>query len=87
MSKPRNPTPVINPDKGSHYLKKSPSPTGAKSPPGGSTGAHHDQRMNVASHEQVPIRANVRYKENIFSNTCEVGMAKNADRCVSAVSG
>lgn len=38
MSKPvRNPPPVINPDKGSHYLKKSPSPTGAKSPPGGST--------------------------------------------------
>eukprot|EP00095_Tigriopus_kingsejongensis_P007851 maker-scaffold62_size438377-snap-gene-2.13 protein:Tk07851 transcript:maker-scaffold62_size438377-snap-gene-2.13-mRNA-1 annotation:"synaptotagmin iv" len=34
---PRNPPPVINPDKGSHYLKKSPSPTGAKSPPGGSS--------------------------------------------------
>ena len=27
-------SPVTNPDKGSHYLKKSPSPTGAKSPPG-----------------------------------------------------
>jgi len=31
--KPRNPTPVTNPDRGSHYLKKSPSPTGAKDPP------------------------------------------------------
>jgi hypothetical protein len=30
----RKPTPVTNPDKGSHYLKKSPSPTGTKSPPG-----------------------------------------------------
>lgn len=27
-------SPVTNPDKGSHYLKKSPSPTGTKSPPG-----------------------------------------------------
>jgi len=27
-------SPVTNPDKGSHYLKKSPSPTGNKSPPG-----------------------------------------------------
>ena len=56
MSKPRNPTPVINPDKGSHYLKKSPSPTGAKSPPGGSAGAHHDQRMNASSNEQVRMK-------------------------------
>lgn len=32
--RPRNPAPVSNPDKGSHYLKKSPSPTGVKSPPG-----------------------------------------------------
>ena len=33
-SKPRsNPTPVSNPSKG-HYLKKTPSPTGQKSPPG-----------------------------------------------------
>jgi len=30
----RNPTPVSNPSKGNHYLKKSPSPTGQKSPPG-----------------------------------------------------
>ncbi|XP_023330703.1 synaptotagmin-11, partial [Eurytemora carolleeae] len=30
----RKPTPVTIPDKGSHYLKKSPSPTGHKSPPG-----------------------------------------------------
>lgn len=34
VAKPRNPTPVSNPTKGSHYLKKSPSPTGHKSPPG-----------------------------------------------------
>ena len=27
-------SPVSNPDRGSHYLKKSPSPTGLKSPPG-----------------------------------------------------
>merc|ERR1712025_1477202 len=27
-------SPVTNPDRGSHYLKKSPSPTGTKSPPG-----------------------------------------------------
>ena len=34
VSKPaRNPAPVTNPSKG-HYLKKSPSPTGNKSPPG-----------------------------------------------------
>merc|ERR1712223_1876212 len=34
VSKPaRNPPPVSNPSKG-HYLKKSPSPTGNKSPPG-----------------------------------------------------
>ena len=31
----RKPTPVTIPDKGSHYLKKSPSPTGHRSPPGG----------------------------------------------------
>ena len=36
-AKPRNPAPVSNPDKGSHYLKKSPSPTGMKSPPGTNT--------------------------------------------------
>ena len=30
----RKPTPVTIPDKGSHYLKKSPSPTGHRSPPG-----------------------------------------------------
>merc|ERR1711936_524153 len=30
----RKSSPVSNPDKGSHYLKKSPSPTGLKSPPG-----------------------------------------------------
>merc|ERR1712038_1977727 len=30
-------TPVTIPDKGSHYLKKSPSPTGSKLPPGEST--------------------------------------------------
>ena len=30
----RKSSPVANPDKGSHYLKKSPSPTGVKSPPG-----------------------------------------------------
>lgn len=30
----RKPTPVTIPEKSSHYLKKSPSPTGAKSPPG-----------------------------------------------------
>lgn len=33
----RNPPPVTNPDRGAKYLKKSPSPTGVKSPPGGST--------------------------------------------------
>lgn len=33
ISKPKNPTHVSNPSKG-HYLKKSPSPTGHKSPPG-----------------------------------------------------
>jgi len=31
-------SPVTNPDKGSHYLKKSPSPTGTKSPPGTDVG-------------------------------------------------
>ena len=30
-------TQVTIPDKGSHYLKKSPSPTGAKPPPGEGT--------------------------------------------------
>lgn len=30
----RKPTPVTIPEKGSHYLKKSPSPTGHRSPPG-----------------------------------------------------
>merc|ERR1711963_205289 len=30
----RKSSPVSNPDKGNHYLKKSPSPTGLKSPPG-----------------------------------------------------
>jgi len=30
----RKSSPVSNPDKGNHYLKKSPSPTGIKSPPG-----------------------------------------------------
>lgn len=34
VCKPRNPTPVSNPTKGAHYLKKTPSPTGYKSPPG-----------------------------------------------------
>jgi hypothetical protein len=31
----RKPTPVTIPEKGSHYLKKSPSPTGTRCPPGG----------------------------------------------------
>lgn len=35
----RKPTPVTIPDKGSHYLKKSPSPTGHRSPPGSEGGA------------------------------------------------
>lgn len=50
MSKPRNPAPVINPDKGSHYLKKSPSPTDAKSPPGGSM-SHHDHKITTNEHK------------------------------------
>jgi hypothetical protein len=34
VCKPRNPAPVSNPTKGAHYLKKTPSPTGHKSPLG-----------------------------------------------------
>jgi hypothetical protein len=42
---------VSNPDKGSHYLKKSPSPTGVKSPPGV---APNDflQKKNVVTYGQ-----------------------------------
>ena len=47
MTKPRNPTPVTNPDRGSHYLKKSPSPTGIKSPPGLASG-HNGTTATVA---------------------------------------
>lgn len=52
-SKPRNPTPVTNPDKGSHYLKKSPSPTGAKSPPGTSSAEEYLQRKAMLAGGQV----------------------------------
>jgi hypothetical protein len=43
-TKPRNPAPVTNPDRGSHYLKKSPSPTGVKDPPSltGHNGTTHN---------------------------------------------
>ena len=45
--KPRNPTPVTNPDRGSHYLKKSPSPTGTKDPPTLTSG-HNGTTLNTA---------------------------------------
>ena len=45
--KPRNPTPVTNPDRGSHYLKKSPSPTGAKDPPSLTSG-HNGTTLTTA---------------------------------------
>ena len=52
-AKPRNPAPVSNPDKGSHYLKKSPSPTGIKSPPGVAPGDFLQKKNVVAYGQQV----------------------------------
>ena len=46
-AKPKNPAPVRNPDQGSHYLKKSPSPTGTKDPPTLTTG-HNGTTINTA---------------------------------------
>jgi hypothetical protein len=51
-AKPRNPAPVSNPDKGSHYLKKSPSPTGMKSPPGMPPNADFLQKKSVVTYGQ-----------------------------------
>jgi len=52
-SKPRNPAPVTNPDKGSHYLKKSPSPTGVKSPPGVSADDYIQRKALVTCGQQI----------------------------------
>lgn len=54
-AKPRNPAPVTNPDRGAHYLKKSPSPTGAKTPPGGHATAEEflQKKALINSHQQV----------------------------------
>ncbi len=67
----RNPTPVTNPDKGAKYLKKSPSPTGAKSPPGGANSAEaflHGKAAVAASAacQQVRkiCRARFRYRDS-----------------------
>ena len=46
-AKPKNPAPVRNPDQGSHYLKKSPSPTGTKDPPTLTSG-HNGTTINTA---------------------------------------
>ena len=46
-AKPKNPAPVRNPDQGSHYLKKSPSPTGSKDPPTLTSG-HNGTTINTA---------------------------------------
>jgi len=55
-AKPRNPAPVSNPDKGSHYLKKSPSPTGVKSPPGHPQTADFLQKKTLVTYgQQVKI--------------------------------
>ena len=67
MTKPaRNPAPVSNPSKG-HYLKKSPSPTGNKSPPGhplsSTTNGNAVSNGNVVSDEysqRKPLLAQVR---------------------------
>jgi len=54
VCKPRNPAPVSNPSKG-HYLKKSPSPTGNKSPPGhplsSNNGASINNGANITTDE------------------------------------
>ena len=57
-SKPRNPAPVTNPDKGSHYLKKSPSPTGVKSPPGVSADDYIQRKALVTCGQQVSSKLN-----------------------------
>ena len=59
---PRNPTPVTNPDKGAHYLKKSPSPTGVKSPPGAHHAAataedYHQRKALISSAQQVSMKS------------------------------
>jgi hypothetical protein len=53
----RNPAPVTNPDRGAKYLKKSPSPTGVKSLPGGSctttAEAYLQKKAAVSTGQQV----------------------------------
>lgn len=49
----RKPTPVTIPEKGSHYLKKSPSPTGAKNPPGDGGGGGEEE-LGVSPSEESP---------------------------------
>ena len=48
----RNPTPVSNPSKG-HYLKKSPSPTGHKSPPGSVDAVEESQKRPLLHGQDV----------------------------------
>ena len=67
VCKPKNPTHVSNPSKG-HYLKKTPSPTGHKSPPGhplvaSSNGAITDELM-----QRKPLLTQVRTSTSY--NTC-----------------
>lgn len=48
----RKPTPVTIPEKGSHYLKKSPSPTGTRCPPGGGGGG--TEELGLSPGEESP---------------------------------
>lgn len=59
VCKPRNPAPVSNPTKG-HYLKKSPSPTGHKSPPGMGHGPNNATTIVTEEYSQrKPLLAQV----------------------------
>ena len=81
MAKPRNPTPVTNPDKGSHYLKKSPSPTGTKSPPGMITNPEdYLQRKAMLTCGQQVVPTGNWYSE---LNGAEDGDVGDLDRRVS----
>jgi len=84
-------SPVTNPDKGSHYLKKSPSPTGVKSPPGsegrGGVSPHnHGEEVTLSPTEEYlqrkaiitsPQKVNKNEKEN--TENTEEHFSENED--------
>merc|ERR1711884_719165 len=77
-------SPVANPDKGSHYLKKSPSPTGIKSPPGCCLEPNNETSLSpcdeiINGRPLISPSPQLPRKDNEVDGTPELSYSENED--------